>query len=423
MPACFVGLFEGDWDEAGYVTQRFAEAHVHPPMPDERYPWVQYNTWGYGQNIYEAQQLAALGPCVQMGVEAIVLDLGWALQIGEWRADPVKFPRGLAPVVDRAHELGLKFGLHIPLGQAHTSSPVVQRNPDWLIHRDADYFDAAPLCLGHRPCRDWIIAEILRTIDDYHVDYIVYDGEDMVKVCRKRTHTHGPAGSNYANSTEGLDVVIETVRRLRPHVVWENCQDGGCMLTYRMARLCHTTVNVDCTTTYPTRQGVYGASYPFSPRYSARYIVDDPTPYTLRSAIFGGPLILMQRITEWDDEQIALTKASIAQYKELRDWMRDAKVVHLLPPRYNVEGVGWGWDAIQAVSPDQARSVVMVYRAVGGPSRKVIRPRGLRPGDTYRVQMADRGDTFDMTGDMLAREGVELELGELSSEMLRLDLL
>jgi alpha-galactosidase len=423
MPACFVGLFEGDWDEAGYVTQRFAEAHVHPPMPDERYPWVQYNTWGYGRDIHEAQQLAAIGRCAQMGVEVIVLDLGWAVQIGDWRADPVEFPRGLAPIADRAHELGLKFGLHIPLGQARASAPVAQRNPDWLIHGDADYFDAAPLCLGHRPCRDWIIAEILRLIDDCHLDYIVYDGEDMVKVCRRRTHTHGPGDSNYANSTEGLDAVIETVRRLRPHVVWENCEDGGCMLTYKMARLCHTTVNVDCTATYPTRQGVYGASYPFSPRYSARYMVDDPTPYTLRSAIFGGPLILMQRITEWDDGQVALTKAFIAQYKELRGWVRDAKVIHLLAPRYNVESVGWGWDAIQAVSSDQARSVVMVYRAVGGPSRRTIRPRGLRPGDTYRVRMADRGDTFDMTGDMLAREGVELELGELSSEMLRLDML
>jgi hypothetical protein len=38
VPACFVGLYEGDWDQAGYVTQRFAEAHVHPAMPDERYP-------------------------------------------------------------------------------------------------------------------------------------------------------------------------------------------------------------------------------------------------------------------------------------------------------------------------------------------------------------------------------------------------
>jgi alpha-galactosidase len=422
VPACFVGLFDGDWDDAGYVTQRFAEAHIHPPMPDERYPWVQYNSWGYGRDIHEAQQLAAIERSAQMGMEAAVLDLGWAVQIGHWQADLVKFPRGLAPLVDRAHVLGLRFGIHMPLAQVHTSSPVAQQHPDWLIHEDDEYFDAAPLCLGHRPCRDWVIAEVLRLIDEYGLDYIVYDGEDMVKLCRKSTHTHEPGDSNYANSTEGLDVVIETVRQLRPHVVWENCEDGGCMLTYKMARLCHSTGTVDCIATYATRQGVYGASYPFSLRYSVRYMQDDPTPYTLRSAIFGGPLILMQRITEWDDEQVTQTAAAIAQYKELRTWMRDAKVIHLLAPRYNVEGVGWGWDAIQAVSSDQARSAVMVYRAMGGPSRQVIRPRGLRPGGTYRVQVTDRGDVFDVSADVLAREGVELVLTEFSSEMLRLDL-
>ena len=140
------------------------------------------------------------------------------------------------------------------------------------------------------------------------------------------------------------------------------------MLTYKMARLYHTTITVDNIATYATRQGVYGASYPFSPRYSVRYMQDDPTPYTLRSALFGGPLILMQRVTEWNDEQMAQTRAAIAEYKQLRGLVRDARIVHLLPPRNNVEGIGWGWDAIQAVSPDQSRSVVMVYRAaVGAP--------------------------------------------------------
>ena len=57
---CFVGFFRGDWDEAGYATQRFAEAYVHPPIPDDRYPWVQYNSWKYGKEIDEAQQLTVL---------------------------------------------------------------------------------------------------------------------------------------------------------------------------------------------------------------------------------------------------------------------------------------------------------------------------------------------------------------------------
>ena len=421
VPAAFAGLFEGDWDEAGYVTQRFAEAYVHPPRPDERYPWVQYNSWRYEQDIYAEQQLEAIERCAAIGVEVVVMDLGWAVQIGEWRHDPAKFPNGLRPLADRAHELGLKFGVHLAFAQANVAAPAAKAHPDWLIHYDDDYFGAAPLCLGHRPCREWLIGEIVHLIDAYQIDYIVQDGEDMVKACSKSTHTHAPGNSNYANSTQGLDEVISTVRRLRPNLIWENCEDGGCMMTYRMARLCHSSITVDNIATYATRQGIYGASYPFSPRYSVRYMQDDPTPYTLRSAIFGGPLILMQRITEWSPEQMAETRAAIAQYKELRTLVRDAKIIHLLPPRYNVEGIGWGWDAIQAVASDRSRSVVMVYRATGETPTKTIRPRGLDGDRAYRVALQDAGRTIERTGTALATDGIEIALPELSSEIMRIE--
>jgi hypothetical protein len=132
-------------------------------------------------------------------------------------------------------------------------------------------------------------------------------------------------------------------------------------------------------------------------------------------------LILMQRITEWTDEQIERTRAAIAEFKELRPLVRDAKIIHLLPPRYNVDGVGWGWDAIQAVAPNQSRSVVMVYRALGDVGRKRIQPRGLRQGAVYRVRADDRGEMAELTSEAI-QEGIELELGELESEILRFEI-
>jgi hypothetical protein len=423
IPAFFVGSFSGDWDEAGYVTQRFAERYVYPPMPDERYPWVQYNSWRYEQDINEAQQLEAIERCAALGVEVVVMDLGWAVQIGEWRHNPEKFPDGLRPLAERARAHGMRFGVHIALAQASVNAPVAREHPDWLTHEGEDYFGAAPLCLGHDPCREWLIGEIVRLIDDEQIDYFVQDGEDMVKACGKSTHTHAAGDSNYANSVQGIDQVIATVRRMRPHIVWENCEDGGCMMTYRMARLCHSSITVDNIATYATRQGIYGASYPFSPRYSVRYMQDDPTSYTLRSAIFGGPLILMQKVTEWNADQMAETRAAIEQYKQIRALVRDARIIHLLPPRYNVEGIGWGWDAIQAVSPDRSRSVIMVYRALGDTEHRTIYPRGLDAARTYRIRLEDRGDSLDMTGEALRSIGLALTLPELASEMIQVEAL
>jgi alpha-galactosidase len=383
---------------------------------------VQYDSWKYGQTIDETQQLAVLERCASLGIEVMVLDLGWARAIGDWRPDPAKFPRGLRPLADRAHELGIRFGVHVAVAQMALDAPAALEHPEWLVYTGDDYFGAGAICLGHAPCRQWLIDSLVRLVHEEQIDYILQDGEDVVKRCTRADHTHAPGDSNYACSTEGLDRLILAVRQAHPQLVWENCEDGGCMMTYRMARLCHTSITVDNIASYATRQGIYGASYPFSARYSVRYMEDDPTPYTLRSALFGGPLILMQRIGDWNDQQMADTRAALAQYKHLRPLIRQAKIVHLLPPRTNVEHFGRGWDAIQAVSLDQSRSVVMVYRALGGPEKRVIRPRGLRPAATYNVRYTDAGFSVLYTSDQLLQTGLSVALAELGSEVIELEL-
>ena len=42
---------------------------------------------------------------------------GWATEIGVWVVDPVKYPNGLKPLVDKAHGAGIKVGLHLPIAQ------------------------------------------------------------------------------------------------------------------------------------------------------------------------------------------------------------------------------------------------------------------------------------------------------------------
>lgn len=417
VPAVFLGRFDGDWDEAGYATQRFAEAYVHPPMPDEHYPWAQYNSWAYEQDICEAQQLQAIDRCAQLGLELAVLDLGWARKVGDWRPDPEKFPRGLKPLAERAKSYGMRFGVHIALAQCSLEAQVAKEHPDWLVHRKVDYFGAASLCLGHVPCREWLIESLSRLIEEEGVEYIVQDGEDMVKYCRREDHTHGAEDSNYSNSQYGLDLVIDSLRKRYPHLVIENCEDGGCMMTYKMARLYHTSITVDNIDTYSTRQGVYGASYPFSPRYSVRYMQDAPTRYTLYSSIFGGPLILMHRLTEWSEAQMEETRRAVELYKELRTLIRDGKIIHLNPPRNNIPGGGWGWDAIEAVSSDQSRGVMMVYRARGDAAAKTLYPRGLQAEGLYRLQLSGQNTFQIFTGAELEKDGITLELPEFGAEI------
>src|SRR5581483_5571727 len=153
------------------------------------------------------------------------------------------------------------------------------------------------------------------------------DGVNLVKVCTKRTHTHNPQNSNYANAVNGIDQIVAAIRREAPQVAFENCQSGGRMMTYQMVRECATSITADDSSALITRQAVYGATYPFPPRYTDRYLGENlVTPYNLRSAMFGGPWMLMQKITEWSEGDIAVATREVGLYKSLRGLIRDAKV-------------------------------------------------------------------------------------------------
>ncbi len=88
--------------------------------------------------------------------------------------------------------------------------------------------------MGNNETREWLISSILNTIKTYNIDYIVQDGEDMIKTCDHTDHTHNLHDSNYANSVQGLDVVIATIRRVYPQLILENLEDGGTMCTYKV---------------------------------------------------------------------------------------------------------------------------------------------------------------------------------------------
>ena len=132
VPDAFVGVYHGDWDEAGYRTQRFADTVLAVPLPDpHKFPYAMFDTWGYGENIDEATVMHAAQLAATAGAEVFILDFGWARGIGDWYPDPVKFPDGIKPISDYVHSLGMKFGLHIPFLEAAANSPVLLAHPDW----------------------------------------------------------------------------------------------------------------------------------------------------------------------------------------------------------------------------------------------------------------------------------------------------
>jgi len=415
VPTAFVGLYRGDWDEAGYRTQRFVEAVLAKPLPDSRFPWVAWDSWKYQLDLDETTLRSDAEIAARIGVELFVLDLGWAHQIGDWQADPGKFPSGLRAFSDHVHSLGMKFGLHFALAEAAPDSPVLRANPDWTSSESYGYFGAVSLCLSHQPVKDWLIEEAVRMIDEYNVDWILQDGENMVKRCTKSTHTHDPLDSNYSNAVDGLNAVIAEIQRRRPRVHWENCEDGGNMMTFNMVKNYVTSINADDSGPMTTRQAVYGATYPFPPRYTDRYMGDEELDrYKTRSYMFGGPWILMNRLSQMRPEDLELAASEIAVYKATRARIRDSKVYHLTSrPAEN------RMDALQGYNEATDSSVVVILRPeVGGGSARIMRLRGLKPEQNYQVRFQESARVLTATGQQLMEQGVRVDLpGMWSTEI------
>jgi hypothetical protein len=411
-PACFLGSFRGDWDEAGYQTQRFTEAALAAPMPDsQKFPYVAWDSWGYEDQIDENLLRRAADVASRLGVELLLVDLGWARRLGDWEADPRRFPSGMRALSDYVHARGMKFGLHLPFLEADPASAILRANPDWTASTSDDFYGARSLCPGHEPAKQWIVSEVLRVVREYGVDWILQDGVNPVKVCTKRTHTHNARNSNYANSVQGLDEILAAIRRQAPDVVVENCQSGGRMMTFQMVQACATSITCDDSSALTTRQAIHGATYPFSPRYADRYTGDElVTKYNLRSGMFGGPWMLMQRITGWREADIALAAAEITLYKSLRPIIRDGKVFHLTPRPNGLRN-----EAIQAYSARLNRSVILVFRNESEQDSLLVRPRGLLPTTDYRIRLQDAATIQIAAGRDLMERGVDVPLPDMNS--------
>lgn len=406
VPFAFLGVFHGDWDEAGYQTQRFTEAALARPMPDADFPYVIWDSWRYQTDLDESVLRQEAAIAASLGVEVFVLDLGWSRAIGDWRHDPRKFPGGLHYFSDYVHSLGMKFGLHFAFAEAAPNSPVLRQHPDWTSSKNHNYFDADSLCLSHQPVRDWIVAEAVRMIDEYNVDWILQDGENMVKDCWKSTHTHDPLDSNYSNAVDGLNYVVSAIQRQRPNVSWENCEDGGNMMTFNMSRRYVTSIAADDSGPLVTRQAIYGVTYPFSPRYADRYMPDEELDtYATRSSMFGGPWVFMNRLTRMRPQDLEFASQEIAIFKRIRGHIRDGKVFHLTGRPTETT-----WDALESYNAATDSAIVFVHRPEAPAGQRTLRLRGLNAGTRYRVRFQDDRRTLTATGGQLMERGLLVRL-------------
>ncbi len=256
-----------------------------------------------------------------------------------------------------------------------------------------------------------MIQEAIRMIDEYNLDYLLQDGQNLVKLCDKKTHTHDYRDSNYSNAVDGINAVIAEIQRQRPRVVWENCENGGNMMTFNMVQNYVTSITNDASGALGSRQGVWGATYPFSPRFADRYMPEDPSnSYITRSYMFGGPWHFMNKLVEMDGATQLFAQSEIDIYKKIRSHISDGRVFHL------TVAPGQGrTDALESYRASSDTAIVVVTRDDGRSNVAGIKLQGLHAAQNYQIRFEDDRRVLAMTGQQLMNIGLGVSLPDAQS--------
>ena len=232
----------------------------------------------------------------------------------------------------------------------------------------------------------------------------------MVKQCTNTGLSYDPRDWNFAGD-DGLSRILREIQSKTPGTVWENCANGGNMMTFAMVRNYVTSITNDASGSLGARQGLYGASFPFPPRYIDRYMPDvDLTDYNTRSFMFGGPWILMNRLAELNEDELAFLASEIQTFKQIRQSIAVSKVLHI-----TARPAAGRTDAIQSYNPIKDEAIAVVTRDATATDRFTLRFRDLRANQTYRVTFADDRRILILSGQQLMNTGISVNLPERES--------
>jgi alpha-galactosidase len=430
LPHAFFGVTAASTESA--ALRRFVVQGIRRGREFE--PLVTYNTWfPYGITVTEDDLDDEMWWAAALGIELFVLDAGWyegagrhgpydfTSGLGTWRTDRGRFPADLVGLADRAHALGLRFGLWVEPERVALSALNEDglAQEEWLAMSDGSYGhdESAQICLSAEQARRWVLTQLIETIDRVRPDYLKWDNNFWIN-CNRAGHGHGPEEGNFAH-VSALYSVLDELRRRYPAMLIENVSGGGNRLDYGM--LAYSDVGWMDDNTSPAsrvRHNLEGLALVFPPAYLLSFVINDEgeplvggddAAQLIRSRM-PGILGLTYRVEDLVDELVETLTREIATYKLVRDTVAraHADVLSDQVPLWGHVDDGTRWDVIQETTEDGTRAVIFAFKADGHEGGVHIRPRHLLADREYEVRSIGHDAILSGRGDVLMRNGIEV---------------
>ena len=250
---------------------------------------VTLNTWegNYFDHVHD-RLLAQARAAAALGIERFVLDDGWMAGrdnaragLGDWRADPRKYPEGLGPLIQAVTGLGLEFGLWVEPEMVNPDSDRYRAHPEAVLRvagrpqhtsRHQLIVDLTrPEIAGE------IFAQLTALLSAHPISYLKWDmNRDFVAAGDAAGR---PAYRAHLLATYAL---LARLSEAHPDVEIESCASGGARADYGMLRHTQRIWTSDCTDALERLRIQRGFSRFLPPELMGAHVAASPNHQTGR---------------------------------------------------------------------------------------------------------------------------------------------
>lgn len=401
---------------------------------------ILLNSWeGVRLETTEAKLDGMIKDFAALGGEMFVVDDGWfgvkyprtntSSGLGDWTHDPNKLPNGLRPLIDLAHNSGMKFGVWIEPEMTNTKSELYEKHPDWVLRHPN--FEPSHgrggtqllLDLTNPKVQDHIFGVVDNLLTQYpDIDYIKWDNNMEMFNAQSLYLPKGKQSNLSVEMALAVEKILKRVRAKYPSVIIQLCAAGGARLNYGFMPYFQEMWTSDQTDAYHRILIQWGALNFYPSNMLAAHVGSAYSKYTQRliPIKFRFDVASMCRLgvelvpATMNDAEREYAKRAIAEYKNIRPIVQQGDLYRLISP-YDGDK---NFTSLMYVNEAKNRSVVFVYRHLiwRFMSNPIIRLQGLKPDAKYRIREVApevEGKTVQIdgkviSGKVLMQEGIVL---------------
>lgn len=325
---------------------------------------ILLNSWeGVYFDINQQGMDQMMADIASMGGELFVMDDGWFgtkyqrnsdnCALGDWEVDRKKLPDGIEGLLRDAKKNGVKFGIWIEPEMTNTTSELYEKHPDWVVKapkRDAVLGRGGTqlvLDLSNPKVQDYAFSIVDSLLSKYpEIAYIKWDANMGIMNHGSQYLSMTDQSHLYIAYHQGLRKVVDRIRAKYKDVVIQCCASGGGRANWGMLRDFDEFWVSDNTDAFQRIYMQYGTSYFFPAIAMACHISAVPNHTVFRTTslkyridvAMSGRLGMEIQPKNMTDEEKALCKKAISQYKEIRPVVQMGDLYRLVSP-YDNEGL------------------------------------------------------------------------------------